>query len=167
MNLVIVRSNEDDAQLIASILNEAIQYKLHHQDKAWGSEAFTEQEIRKQQATSSTYIVYLNAEPVATFAMRWQDKRIWGDKEKGYAGYIHRLAIKDGFHGQHIGQEIMGWAREQTRLKGCKYMRLDCSPTNKKLCAYYEKLGFTQVGTHEFPSYTAGLYESRLTEGSK
>jgi RimJ/RimL family protein N-acetyltransferase len=41
--------------------------------------------------------------------------------------------------------------------------RLDCNAANKALCAYYESLGFKQVGVKQIPHSLNNLYEMALS----
>lgn len=91
--------------------------------------------------------------------MLWHDEK-WGDSEMK-AAYIHRLAVKDGFHNQGMGEQIINLAAEAAAAKGKTFLRLDCSNDNTSLCNYYEGLGFTRVSTKITMAgdYSAALYE--------
>ena len=41
-------------------------------------------------------------------------------------------------------------------------MRLDCDNSNKKLCKYYENIGFQKVGEKQLRLVTYNLYEINL-----
>jgi ribosomal protein S18 acetylase RimI-like enzyme len=165
MSLESFQATEKDIPVLAAILTEANQYKLDREDRAWGTEPFSEEEVKHYMANSTTYVVYLGAEPVGTFALRWDDERIWGEQPSD-AGYLHRLAIKQVAHGQNLGEQIIAMAEQEVSKNNRQYLRLDCAEENKKLCAYYEKRGFIKVGRKEVISqgikYIAALYEKRI-----
>jgi ribosomal protein S18 acetylase RimI-like enzyme len=115
---------------------------------------------------SLVYLVKLDGETVGTVSLQWEDERNWGPQPP-IAGYMHRLAIKDGFHGQSIGKRVVDWAAFQVAENGREFLRLDCEASNTHLCGYYESLGFRQVGTRpvsEYGNYVAALYQKRVGE---
>jgi GNAT superfamily N-acetyltransferase len=77
---------------------------------------------------------------------------------------MHRLAVKDGYHGQGLGSQIIDWAKSQVAAQGRQLLRLDCEAANKELCDYYVDLGFTQIGARHIPEY--GDYVAALFEQS-
>ena len=163
MNLEVKKAKTSDALLVAKILAEATKYKLDHQDSSWGSETFTIEEIKHYMKTSTVYVVFLNAEAVATFALQWEDEQIWGPQPPN-AGYLHRLAIKDGFHGQELGKNIINWVLGEVAKNDRLFLRLDCNASNTKLCDYYKNLGFVEVTRTKLPSKTTFtvLYEKPI-----
>jgi L-amino acid N-acyltransferase YncA len=166
MNLKLVRAIDKDAPLVAEILSQAVDYKVLHGDMAWEQGPFTAEEVLHQLKNTDTYITYLSDEPVGTFAFKWTDEKIWGDQALD-AGYVHRLAIKGNMHGKGLGAEIINLAASEVAEKGLQLLRLDCELKNKKLCAYYEKLGFEQVGIKKvkgFNNYVAALYQKPLSK---
>jgi ribosomal protein S18 acetylase RimI-like enzyme len=163
MGLRITKATDGDIQLIAGILTEATHYKLDHGDEAWGSEPFSDKEIQAMLAGGSVYVVYMGDDPVGTVSLKWEDDRIWGDQQPN-AAYLHRLAIKDGLHGRHLGEKIIDWTLTEAAKNGRQFLRLDCEAKNTELCAYYEKQGFIRVRTRKIPntSYEAALYERKI-----
>ncbi len=167
--LTFTQATGADAHLLAAILTEAAGFKISHQDTAWGTEPYSDKEALQLIKDCPTYIVHQNGKIVGTVALGWQDERDWGQQLPN-AGYIHRLAIKDGFHGQGIGEQIIDWAVKEVIHNNRQLLRLCCDVNNTQLCAYYEKQDFVQVGTKEPEEngYTAALYERRLSaEGSQ
>jgi len=166
MNLTINEATAGDIPFIVGILTEAIQYKLNHDDTAWGSRAFSDEEVSGMVASGLTYIVYLEGKPVGTVRLQWKDKLFWGEQAPD-AGYIHLLAVAPDMHGQGVGAKVIDWAVEQVAQNNRKFLRLDCRADNKELCDYYEKQGFVQKDTRRIDNdvlgihYTAVLYERK------
>lgn len=128
---------------------------------SWGEGEYTNEEIRRMIDSDHFFVATLNNEPVGGLLLLWNDDIVW-DNPKPNAGYIHQLAIKDNFHGQDLGTRLIDWAAEEALRNHKEFIRLDCSDKNKKLCAYYERQGFAQVGIKSIPAYnnyTAALYE--------
>ncbi len=149
-----------DAKKLHKLFMQAAKYKHKYEDYSWQN-GFSLDGTKRMLAKDSTFLVLINANLAGTVALEWNDNA-WEDDQENKAGYIHRLAIADGFHGQQLGKQIIDWVAKQVAAKGRNYLRLDCNVANSNLCAYYENQGFKHVATKEFPEYddyTAALYE--------
>jgi len=157
--LTVARATSDDAPALASILTEATGVKLNHGDDSWGSEPYSEQEAGRFIHLHPTYLAHKGTELVGTVTLQLDDESIWG-AQKPDAVYIHRLAVKSGYGGQGIGEQMLGWANEQAALSSRRFLRLDCDAANSGLCAYYEKQGFVKVGEKRVSgkAHTSALY---------
>lgn len=161
MNISVRKADLQDTLALIDILTDAVSYKLKHDDHSWGSEPYSEREVRGLIKNGDTYAVYDGKELIATFGLHWEDERIWGQQPPD-SGYLHRLAVREDKHGQKIGSIIIDWAAAEVAKNNRHYLRLDCDERNSKLCGYYEKLGFQKVGHKLIPSakdYYANLYE--------
>lgn len=157
-------ASEADIPVITDVLTDATQYKLKHADSSWGTEGWFQHEIQERMDDGNLfYLVKLNDEVVGTASLSWQDERNWG-KQPDNAGYLHQLAVKDGYHGQNLGSQIIDRLGAEVLSNGRQFLRLDCNAQNAELCAYYEKLGFEQVGTNTRPDNELGTYQSALYE---
>jgi len=154
-------ANQEDVPLLTGILTDATMYKLDLGDQIWGTEGWTEEEVQGAMTESTIYLVREGSEVIGTVSLQWDDERNWGEQPP-VAGYLHRLAIREGFHGQGLGERIVDWAAKRVAEKDRQFLRLDCEETNAELCGYYKKLGFVQVGTRpvpEYSNYVAALFE--------
>lgn len=154
-------ASAEDMPVISEILKDATQRKLGYDDTVWGNEGWSDEEIQDSMDESTMYIVHSGEQVVGTVSLQWEDARSWGEQPP-IAGYLHRLAIKDAYKGQGLGDAVVDWAAQQTLGKDRHLLRLDCEEGNTQLCAYYEKLGFVKVGTKPIPEYgdyVAALYE--------
>ena len=168
MGLTIKRAVAGDIPLVAGILSRAIGYKLNHDDSAWGLRTFSHEEVSDMVTSGLTYIAYLENKPVGTVRLQWEDAMFWGEQPPD-AGYIHLLAVAPDMHGQGVGKQIIDWAVEQAVQNERQFLRLDCHPDNKGLCAYYEKQGFVRKDMRRITNplgaqYTAALYERRINQ---
>jgi GNAT superfamily N-acetyltransferase len=156
------RADVADATSIAAILSDATQFKVKHGDLSWGSGAWTEQKVLSDMASSEMYIVRREGAVVATLCLQWDDLYYWGTQPP-VAGYLHRLAVREGFHGSSIGAWAIDWAARQVILRGRNLLRLDCDSANTSLCGYYERQGFARVGQKILRgNYVAALYERAI-----
>ena len=90
-----------------------------------------------------------------------EDLMYWG-KQKEKTKYIHSLVVKEEYNGKGIGSKVIHEIQKKAREENCKYLRLDADSKNVKLCQYYEKLGFKQVGTKRLPLSTNNLYQKEI-----
>lgn len=169
MGLKISRANQADIPIIVEILSAAVKYKAEHDDYAWGKadDVYTNGEIQPRITAGNTYIAKLGDEVAGTFMLLWDDTEMWG-KQPANAGYIHQMAVKAGLHGQHIGERMIDWVASQVLADNRQFVRLDCPPSNERLCGYYESLGFKKVTTREInrpniKPYLAALYERTVS----
>lgn len=155
----VVAANAEDAEKLHELFVQAAKYKHKYEDFSW-RDGFSLDGTKRMIAKNSTFLALIDARLAGTVALEWHDDA-WDDDKENNAGYIHRLAIADDFHGQQLGKQIIDWAADKVAKRGRKYLRLDCNLNNLGLCGYYENQGFRQVATKEFPDYgyTAALYE--------
>ena len=85
----------------------------------------------------------------------------WG-KMNDKAIYIHSLIIKEQFKGNKIGRNVIQLIKENSKNKEIDLIRLDCDNNNKKLCYYYENIGFQKVGEKQLALGKYNLYEKYL-----
>ncbi|MGW0229969.1 GNAT family N-acetyltransferase [Actinopolymorpha singaporensis] len=78
----------------------------------------------------------------------------------GDALYIFRLAIAGRVTGHHVGDHLLAWAADLAARAGKSWLRVDVHRGNQELHHYYERMGFTRVGTVVTPSRRSGaLYQ--------
>lgn len=155
----VLPAQPQDASRIHEIYVQAALHKHQYSDHSW-RDGFSIEGVMRMIDSGDTYAVYLDKKLVGAVGLEREDDG-WDDNALHKAGYIHRMAVGNGYHGQQIGRQIMGWASKEVKRTGRQYLRLDCSVDNKNLCAYYEKAGFELVKTKYFPDFdvTAGLYQ--------
>lgn len=73
----------------------------------------------------------------------------WLTKDKNI--YIHRLAVHPKVQGKGIAQQMMTFAENYAKTKGCLSVRLDTFSQNKRNQKFYEKRGYKRLGNIYFP----------------
>ena len=71
--------------------------------------------------------------------------------------------------GRNLGARLLDWAGDRAARSGHKWLRLDVHRHNHDLQRYYERLGFTRVGTTIHPPRGSGaLYQraARIESGA-
>ena len=159
-NLSLSIARDSELKKIAAVLTEATNYKLKRSDMIWGKESFTETEVLEMMHHSTVFVAKKDKEIIGVVSLQWEDERIWGGQPPT-AGYVHRLAVKDSFHGKNVGKQIIHELAKYVLENGRSILRLDCEANNFSLCKYYEKLGFNKVGTIQIKTnnYNVALYE--------
>lgn len=156
----------EDAPELTEVLQQAAVFKASLGDNIWGPEPFTDKETIDSISGGNTYIALSSGELAGSLVVLTSDERIWG-AEKGTDGkaiYLHRLAVGESFRGQHVGELMMKWAIGKARELGKTLIRLDCSTDNEKLCEYYDRNGFKEVGRKVLmdPYYGVSFREKRI-----
>lgn len=167
MSLEISRAEQSNVTELISVLNEALSYKLAHHDLSWGHEAFTTKEVMPNIQAGDIFVARLNKQIVGSLILKSSDARIWG-KQVPDALYVHRLAIRRGFHGLRLGAQLLNWASDQAKSQDRSFVRLDVCVGNQPLEDYYQNQGFKfiQQKTIKMPgdNYVATrLYERAVS----
>ena len=143
-------AKQEDLDTVIQIIDEAAAW-LHSKGitRQWPSPTprkFREL-IEKEIAQRQVYLAYLEntGEAVGTLRFEWSDTDLWQHDPDG-GGYIHSFATRNGVRGRSVGAAMLAWAKEHVRARGKKYLRLDCWGSNRALCQYYERMGFTFCG---------------------
>lgn len=108
------------------------------------------------------YFIIINDRIAGMYRLLTTDELYWGPLEDE-ARYVHSLVVLSEFAGQQVGRRVLEKLIVETREAGIPFFRLDCNAANKKLCSYYEELGFRQVGLKQMPHSLNCLYELKLS----
>ena len=117
--------------------------------------------IAEQVNRGEVYLAKLNAKPVGTLTMQWEDKKFWGDVPDD-AAYVHRIAIRRAYAGKDLGRQLLRWAESAAAAAGKNFLRLDCMAENSALCEYYERADFEYCGEIQGKGWRGRLYEKRI-----
>lgn len=147
MSFEVSRASAADAIDVASILQQASEFKASQGDNLWGPEPFTTEEAAALIGGGDMYLARIDDAPAAVMKLSQSDPRMWGEEQGNdeQALYVHRLSVGEDFRGQNLGKTMMKWAFYQARMAGKPLLRLDCPYDNPALLAYYTRQGFTEV----------------------
>jgi len=141
----IKKVNMSTVNIFADIMIEAAEWLIFENMKNWEPSRFTVEKIIKQNNLDELYLCYVNDEAAGCLKLQSVDKMFWPSDKPGDALYVHRLAVRRKYAGQGISVFMLNWAKEQARIKRCKYIKLDCLSDREKLRGFYEKQGFINV----------------------
>jgi hypothetical protein len=80
------------------------------------------------------------------WAITFEDKEIWGEKDNGDAIFIHRICTNSALRGNRYIDTITEWSKEYARQTGKQFVRLDTLGNNTKLIEHYTSAGFEFLG---------------------
>ena len=89
---------------------------------------------------------------VGVFSAVYDDEPIWAELELGAHIYLHRIARASSYPGRGLVDAVIAWALERAEELGREGLRMDTWASNRALIAYYEKRGFTFLGTRRIPT---------------
>jgi GNAT superfamily N-acetyltransferase len=90
------------------------------------------------------------------WAITFEDKEIWGEKDRNDSIYIHRICNNPAFRGKRFIDTIVEWSRQYARGMGKQFVRLDTLGNNTRLIEHYTSAGFEFLGMFELTN-TANL----------
>ena len=151
----------DDINTILSLYESARSLQTEKGMVVWPlfEKAFIEKEIKEQRQ----WKLIVDNTIACNWAITFEDKEIWEEKEKGDAIYIHRIATNPAFRGNRYIDQIVEWAKEYALQEGKQYVRLDTLGNNTKLIEHYTSAGFQFLGMFELTD-TSGLPGHYQTE---
>lgn len=90
-------------------------------------------------------VAELDGEVVGTFQLTYTPSLSY---QGGKRATVESVRVDAGYRGRGIGREMMLWAMERAREKGCVSMQLTSHANRKDAHRFYENLGFkaTHVG---------------------
>jgi len=93
-------------------------------------------------------------------AVRVQDARLNGFGIMQYldddAAHLVLLAVSPVLRHRGMGRQMLLWLEESAQVAGSTAIRLECRADNTNAIAFYQHLGYRQVGT------VRGYYEQRV-----
>jgi len=155
---------------VVRILDEAAGYSRALSGGGWRPGQFQEEMadgglLAQAFERGDVHLAWDGDRPVATVTLQWMDELHWPGAPQD-AGYVHRLAVARHAHGRGIGRALIGWAEDQARARGMRFLRLDTSARNTVLRRYYEDQGFQLRGERAIETWTVVLYERPVSSGS-
>jgi ribosomal protein S18 acetylase RimI-like enzyme len=83
---------------------------------------------------------------VCNWAITFEDKEIWEDRDQSDAIYIHRIATHPAYRGQRFIDALVDWAKAYAKSLDKRFVRLDTLGNNTKLIQHYTSAGFAFLG---------------------
>lgn len=150
-----------DADKILSLYDTAIPLQTDKNMVVWPrfERSFIEKEIRE----ARQWKLVINDQIACNWAITFNDKEIWDEKDSNNSIYIHRIATHPTFRSNRFIDIIVLWAKEYALSKDKLYVRLDTLGNNSRLIEHYTSAGFTFLGIYKI-SDTQNLPKHYHTE---
>jgi protein-tyrosine phosphatase len=167
--LAITRASLAEADVVVALVHDVARWMASRGNNQWQSYLTPggERYIRNRVGSTNGAEVYVawrpeDADPIGAFSLEWEDAANWDVRgTDGRGGYIHMLCVAPRATGQCIGAAMLRFAEQRIAAGGRSLARLDCGDNNSRLCSYYERNGYTAVGTKQ-RGHVARLYEKSL-----
>lgn len=137
-------STASDFDTIFKFYDLAIAYQKTKFDKHWMG--FDSDLILQEIAETRQWKIIVANEIACVFAVTFEDKNIWKEKNSDKAVYFHRIVTHPNFKGQHFVKKIVTWGLAFAKEKKLDYLRLDTWGDNNELIGYYQQCGFEFLG---------------------
>lgn len=83
---------------------------------------------------------------VCNWTITFEDKEIWGERDREDSIYIHRICTHPQRRGNRYIDTIITWAKQYALDLGKRFVRLDTLGNNTRLIDHYTAAGFTFLG---------------------
>jgi len=133
-----------DANEILLLYEAARNLQTQRQMVVWPSfeRSFIENEINE----GRQWKIVIDNVIVCNWAITFEDKEIWGDKNQNNSIYIHRICNNPDFRGNRYIDKIVKWSKQYAICKGKQFIRLDTLSNNTRLIEHYTSAGFIFLG---------------------
>ncbi|MDN3587993.1 GNAT family N-acetyltransferase [Pedobacter aquatilis] len=143
MQIEVKNSTQTDIDTIFEFYDMAIAHQKKVFNKHW--QGFSSALIEAEIAENRQYKILVNGVVACVFAVTFDDKLIWGERDKDSI-YIHRIVTHPDFRGYAFVKEIIKWAKNYAAQHKIAFIRMDTWADNEKLLQYYTACGFEYVG---------------------
>ena len=146
-----------DADSILSLYEAARHLQTQRKMVVWPN--FDKPFIEKEMAEQRQWKIVIDEIIACNWTITFEDKEIWGEKDKNDAIYIHRICTNPTLRGNRYMDAIVDWAKTYAQQLGKRFVRLDTLGNNTKLIEHYTSSGFAFLGmfkltdTQNLPSH--------------
>ncbi len=148
-------------QTFASLLNDANAWQKARGLQGW-IRPFDDDWMLPRIQRGELYLAHMGDEAVAAFRLLFRDEDYWGERDAGDSIYLHTFAVRRSRAGSGIGSMVIEEVARMGSERGRSRLRLDCFLANTGLVAFYERNGFSSVGTIAVKGRTLNLMERRI-----
>jgi ribosomal protein S18 acetylase RimI-like enzyme len=133
-----------DFDTIFAFYDMAVAYQKTKFNKHWMG--FDADLVLKEITETRQWKIVIDDKIACIFAITFEDKNIWKEKNSDKAVYFHRIVTHPKFKGQHFVKKIVTWSLAFAKEKKLEYLRLDTWGDNEELIDYYQQCGFEFLG---------------------
>jgi ribosomal protein S18 acetylase RimI-like enzyme len=133
-----------DIDEIFQFYDLAVAYQKTKFNKQW--HGFDRDLVAKEISENRQWKVVIDGKVACVFAITFEDKSIWKEKNVDKAVYFHRIVTHPKYRGQHFVEKIVEWGILFAKEKELDFLRMDTWGDNESLIEYYQKCGFDFLG---------------------
>jgi len=133
-----------DVDAILELYDAAMDLQAKKKMVVWPK--FERSFIEKEIEEARQFKLMIGDAIACNWAITFEDREIWGEKDNDNSIYIHRIVTKPEFRGNRFIDDIVAWAKDYALSKGKQYVRLDTLGNNNKLIDHYTSAGFEFLG---------------------
>jgi len=133
-----------DFDTIFEFYDIAVAYQKTKFNKHWMG--FDADLVLKEITETRQWKIVIDDQIACIFAITFEDKSIWKEKNSDKAVYFHRIVTHPAFKGQQFVKKIVDWGLAFAKDKKLDYLRLDTWGDNNELIDYYQQCGFDFLG---------------------
>ena len=133
-----------DVAEILSLYEAARNLQIQRQMVVWP--AFENSFIEGEIIEKRQWKIIIDDLIACNWAITFEDKEIWGERDKKDALYIHRICTNPTLRGNRYIEKIVEWSKKYAKQLGKRFVRLDTLGNNTKLIAHYTSAGFNFLG---------------------
>lgn len=145
----VINTDARDMQQIFELFDFSIQYQDQKGYPIWRN--YDRNTIAKDIKEKNQYKIVIESRIAIIFSVRYFDKIIWRELDRGNSIYLHRIVVNPLFKGQRLFGAILEWAIEHSKPNGLNTVRMDTWAENSTIINYYKSFGFTIVENYTTP----------------
>ena len=140
-----------DLHDIFELYDQAIAFQKTKNCAVWP--VFDVHDVTTAIVENRQFKITINQQIACVWTCTFEDKSIWGARDKNDAVYIHKIATNNNFKGQNLVAAIVNFSKNYALSKNKLFLRMDTVGENKGLIAYYKKCGFDFLGLYDLASF--------------
>ena len=145
----ITNTEKSDLPLIFEFFEHSINYQEKHGYPAWRH--YDKDVVVKDVENKNQYKIMVESKMAMVFSVRYSDKLIWRELDKGDSIYLHRIVVNPVFKGKKLFGVILDWAKDHVRQKSLRSIRMDTWADNPTIINYYKTFGFQFIENYTTP----------------
>lgn len=161
MNIIIEQAAPNQVEEVSAILQEVARWLVEKGEKLWEANELAPEKIKAEVETGMFWLAKIEGESAGCVRFQTEDFEYWDDVPHSDSAFVHRVAVKRKFAGRGVAVAMLNWAKQQAKLSGKTYLRLDCTK-REKLCRFYESQGFEFHSEKNRQPYLVVRYEFKL-----
>jgi predicted GNAT family N-acyltransferase len=157
----VLNTKMSELEEIFALFEHSIIYQEKKGYPVWKN--YDKHAIVKDIENKNQFKVAIDSKTAIVFSVRYTDKVIWRELDKGESIYLHRIVVNPEIKGRKLFAEILAWCIEHSRRKQLTSIRMDTWAANPTIIDYYKSFGFSFIGnfttpdTEELPIHNRNL----------